>query len=110
MRDGDLKKREAGYKKLHLEWKASGKSGVAFCRETGISYWTLRTAIKKAKGLPEKLRRRAAPSQFKEIQLPLSVGGISGYNVTLRNGRELSIPEQFSEDHVRILLGLLESC
>ena len=110
MRDEDLKKRDAGYNKLYLRWKASGKNGVAFCRESGISYWTLRTAIKKEKGVTEKHRRRAVPPRFREIQLPLSVGGINGYNVTLRNGRELNIPEHFNEGRVRLLLGILESC
>ena len=102
-------KSETAQEKLYEGWKLSGKNAAAYSREHGVSYWTLRTAIKKSQGSSEKHRRRTAPEQFKEIALPVVAGG-GGYNVTLRNGRELNIPEHFHESQVRILLEILESC
>lgn len=95
-------KQGAERRALYREFLSSGKTAAEFARKRGISHWRVKAAIRKTE------TERQSAGEFREVTLPV-LAGVS-YTVTLRNGRELLIPLQFSEERVRQLVGLLESC
>ena len=84
-------------------YQESGQSYSEFSRERGITPWKIRHAVRKTE------QEGGAP--FSEVSVtPLLSGGGGDFQVTLRSGRELTIPAHFSEKRVKQLIGILESC
>jgi len=56
------------------------------------------------------MRKETAKQRSERLQLYQLYTESGEYVVTLRNNRELRIPEHFSEKRVRQLIELLETC
>ena len=99
MRKETAKKRSERLQ-LYQLYRESGQTLSEFSRERGVTYWKAKSAVKRTE--------TEGSQPFQELVVP---SGISGeYVVTLRNNRELRIPEHFSEKRVRQLIELLETC
>lgn len=91
---------------LYEEYKLSGEGVTSFSRGRGIDYSKMRRIIQKS-------RKELGEEVFREIKVPtvLPPGAPSQeYRITLRNGRELSLPENFTGSKVRALMEILERC
>jgi hypothetical protein len=94
--------RRAARLAVYQAYSESGQTITEFSKERGISYWKVKGAVKKTEG-------EGSERNFQEVAVtPLVMGG--GYAVILRNGRELRLPVHFTENRVRKLLEILETC
>lgn len=88
---------------LVTAYQESGQSYAEFSKERGISPWKVRHAVRKTEA-------DGGGNPFTEVSVGSALGCGGTFQVTLRSGRELSIPAHFSEKRVRQLIGILESC
>jgi hypothetical protein len=87
---------------LCASYGESGQTVTEFIRELGISYWRLKSALKKTE--------RESGAGFQELSVAGGLPGGGEYTVMLRGGRELRLPVHFIEKRVRQLVEILETC
>lgn len=87
---------------MYQSFIESGQTIAEFSRERGTTPWKVKSAVRKSEA------ESASGSGFQEVSLAPVGGG--EFVVTLRNGRELRVPVYFSEQRVRQLIIILETC
>jgi len=90
---------------LYQAYTESGQTMTEFAKERRTTYWKVKNAVKKS----EAEVNRGRGGMFQEVSMPGMEMG-NEYAVTLRNGRELRIPQHFTEKRVRQLVEILETC
>lgn len=107
----------AGYwRDVLAQWRASGLTRAAFCRQRGISYHTL-TYWKERLAHPPQARavRREQPAGAQFVELAALVPRAHApeaprYEIVLANGRRLRLAGGFVEEEVARLLAMVEAC
>ncbi len=87
------------------QWRASGKSQTAFCREAGMAPVTLSRWLRK-------LEAHKQPKEQAPVLVELGVDDAEdreGYEVMLPDGTWLRVPVDFRETDLARLLGVLSS-
>jgi hypothetical protein len=123
--------RERYWRRVLADWRGSGLSRAAYCRQRGISYATLNFWKSRIEGsavggrtTAARRRRQAKPgsvsqSRFVELAVATGAGAVAsvaadsagaGYEIVLAGGRRLRVPRGFDVDEVTRLLALVSSC
>ena len=88
------------------QWRASGQSQAAFCREVGIATVTLGRWLRRL-----EVEGRGGAPVLVEVDLPDHGGNGDGYEVVLESGIWVGIPAGFRGDDLsRLLRVLTEAC
>lgn len=86
--------------RLYQAYQESGASVREFASERGISYWRVKSLIKRTEA-------EGAARPFEEMALPAIPSEVE---VTLTNGRSLRIRGDLSERRLERLVRVLEAC
>ena len=89
------------------QWRASGQSQTAFCREAGIATVTLGRWLRR---LESAKAADSADPVLVEIGVRKGTGIHDGYQVVLPGGAHVRVPADFREQDLTRLLRALSSC
>jgi hypothetical protein len=105
--------RRAEWAKRVRQWRHSGQTARAFAASIGVksgslTHWAWR--LKRETAGAGSGRRRARPPVpgSPVVEIIAGRGGGEGFELTLGNGRRLSIPTQFESAALRRLIAVLE--
>jgi hypothetical protein len=85
------------------EWKASGLSGAAFCRERGITYWNFTAWKRRLQVVKEN------PCQFVAVEFEKDVDRQDcGVDVMLGQGLRLVLARGFDEEEMLRAIAALQ--
>ncbi len=88
------------------QWRATGQSQAAFCREVGIATVTLGRWLRRL-----EVERKSGEPVLVEVDLPDPRGNGDGYEVVLESGIWVGIPAGFRDDDLaRLLRALTTAC
>jgi len=113
-------------------WERSGLSQSEFCRRRGVKLGAFGWWKRRLRGVTPKVdrvrrgqRRSAIPGRadFVEVALPerfraarpltpegTVLGGLGGYEIALRSGHVIRVPQQFDAAAVAQLIAAVASC
>lgn len=105
--------RRVEWAKRVRQWRHSGQTARAFAASIGVKpgslthwAWRLKRETAGPRSVRQRARRLAPGSPLVEIIPGRLVDG--GFELTLANGRRLSIPAQFESAALRQLIAVLE--
>ena len=105
--------RQAEWAKRVRQWRQSGQTARAFAASIGVKSgslthwaWRLKREAAGQRSVRRRVRRPVPGSPLVEIIPGRVIGG--GFELTLGNGRRLSIPAQFESAALRRLITVLE--
>lgn len=105
----DLENRKREMYAMIAEWRGTGLSQTAWCKQVSVSRSTFRKWLRKYEDEHGIQVEQPAPSpdpSFVSIELPSSVG--SQLTISYPNGVQLSCPVGIGHDQLRYLVHLLD--
>lgn len=92
------------------ELEGSGLSTAAFARERGITLWKLYAGQRRRRTRRLAERSAGSISAFVPVQLEAAPPLGTVFEIELRGGRVLRVPESYEESALLRLVRTLESC
>ena len=92
------------------ELERSGLSTAAFARERSIAAWKLYAGQRRRRAGRLAERSAASSSAFVPVQIAVSPRAEALFEVELRGGRVLRVPQAYDETSLLRLVRTLESC